>query len=74
MSSDNGEEMEAAMFEEIMQDVHRQWLEEFDHEAAIRRQLPRRDHESRARRLLSFRGRRSGGGVAERYPQAQQCT
>ena len=64
------------MFEEIMMEVHRQWLEEFDHEAAIRRQLPRRDHESRSRRLgfPSFRGRRSGGGVAGRYQQAQQCS
>ena len=59
-----------------MIEVHRQWLSEWDREGAIRRQLPRRDNESRSRRLgfLSLRSRRSGGGVAGRYQQAQQCS
>ena len=29
------------MYQEIMYDVYRQWLDEFDREAAIKRQLPR---------------------------------
>ena len=35
------------MYEELMNEVHRQWLHEFDIEAARRRQLPRKQ-----RRLL----------------------
>ena len=47
------------MYEEIMIEVHRQWLSEFDVEAARRRQLPRkpRGAESRARPGLMRRRR-----------------
>jgi hypothetical protein len=46
------------MYQEIMRDVYKSWLEEFDHEAALRRNLPRRERESRLRSGLSrLRGR-----------------
>jgi hypothetical protein len=38
------------MYQEILRDVYKQWLEEFDHDAAFKRNLPRRDRESRVRR------------------------
>ena len=67
------------MYEELMRDVYKQWLEEFDHEAAFRRNLPRREREWRFRsRLTSLRGRvqRRDAAAAplHRVADAQQCT
>ena len=46
------------MYEEILRDVYKQWVEEFDHEAAFKRNRPRRDQESRFRSgLARLRGR-----------------
>jgi len=39
------------MYQELMRDVYKQWLEEFDHEAEYRRNLPRRERGWRFRRL-----------------------
>ena len=48
----------ADVYQEIMRDVYKSWLEEFDHEAAFRRNLPRRERESRLRSgLARLRGR-----------------
>jgi len=43
-----------------MRDVHKLWLEEFDHEAALRRNLPRRERESRIRSGLARLRARAG--------------
>ena len=66
------------MYEELMRDVYKQWLEEFDHEAAFKRNLPRRDREWRFRlRLTSLRGRaqrrEAGAAALHRLTDAQQC-
>ena len=67
------------MYEELMRDVYKQWLEEFDHEAAFRRNLPRREREWRFRsRLTSLRGRaerrHAAAAPLHRVADAQQCT
>jgi hypothetical protein len=49
---------EEDMYQELMRDVYKQWLDEFDHEAAFKRNQPRRDHESRVRSgFARLRGR-----------------
>jgi hypothetical protein len=55
---------EAEVFEEIMIEVHKQWLNEFDVEAARNRRAPRRyrDDEPRARHGF-FRRRRSNAAA-----------
>ena len=46
------------MYQDIIMDVYKQWLEEFDHEAAIRRNRPRREREWRVRSAFTrLRGR-----------------
>jgi hypothetical protein len=44
------EERGDAVYQQIMYDVHRKWLEEFDREAAIRARWPRRKRRERPRR------------------------
>jgi hypothetical protein len=51
------------VFQEIMLDVHRQWLAEFDREQALRRQVPRRRWRRRERQPAD----------ARRLPEAPQC-
>ena len=68
------------MYQVFLNDIYAQWLEEFDREAAIKRQLPRRsDDDSRRRpRLLSLwrerKGARTGAPLARPYSQASQCS
>jgi hypothetical protein len=68
------------MYQQIMYDVHRQWLEEFDREAAIRRQVPRRRRSFLPRRRLKLAFHRTQPAAARPpaaprgLPQAQQCT
>ena len=67
------------MYQQLMMDVHKQWLDEFDHEAALKRQLPRRRDRTRKdaqpRSLLrTLRLRRAQPAAAPRYAHAQQCT
>jgi hypothetical protein len=63
------------MYQQLMMEVHKQWLEEFDHEAARRRQLPRRRERAESRSLLEvLRLRRPRPAAAPRYAHAQQCT
>jgi hypothetical protein len=66
------------MYQQIMYDVHRQWLREFDREAALRRQLPRRKRSLRPGWLkLAFRRTRPTASrppaVAGAGAQAPQC-
>ena len=49
---------EAIVYEEIMIEVHKQWLSEFDHEAARRRQLPRKPRGTESRARTGFLRRR----------------
>ena len=50
--------MEADVYQDIILDAYKQWLDELDHEAAIRRNLPRREREWRFRFALTrLRGR-----------------
>ena len=46
------------MYEELMRDVYRQWLEEFDHEAAFRRHARREKRELRFRSAMARLRRR----------------
>jgi hypothetical protein len=68
------------MYQQIMYDVHRQWLEEFDHKAALRRQVVRRRRSGGLwpRLRLAFRSTRPAAArpsAAPRgYAQAQQCS
>ncbi len=71
------------MYQQIMYDVHRQWLEEFDREAAIRRQAVsrrrrRRSEPRRWRLALAFRRTRPAAdrsaAVARGLAQASQCS
>jgi hypothetical protein len=41
------------MYEEILRDVYKQWVEEFDHEAAFRRHARREKRELRFRSALA---------------------
>jgi hypothetical protein len=69
---DAGETRGEDMYEEILWDVYKQWLDEFDHEAAFRRNLPRRERESRFRSSLSaLRGR--ARGPLQQGADARQC-
>jgi hypothetical protein len=66
------------MYEAILHDVYKQWLEEFDHKAAFKRNLPRREREWRFRsRLAALRGRahgrEAGAAPLHRVADAQQC-
>jgi hypothetical protein len=66
------------MYEAILHDVYKKWLEEFDHEAAFKRNLPRREREWRFRaRLTALRGRAPRRGAAaaplHHVADAQQC-
>jgi len=67
------------VYQQIMYDVHRQWLAEFDQKAALRRQLPRRRRTGgRWPRLrLAFRASRPAAPMpsAAAHPgaQAPQC-
>jgi hypothetical protein len=63
-----------------MLDVHRQWLEEFERKAAIRRALTARSRDSESERHRRFRGLLRGHATAQKPPavagpssQAQQC-
>jgi len=61
-----------------MRDVYKQWLQEFDYEAAFRRNLPRRERESRFRSALTRRGgrsqrRRVREALSPPLADAQQC-
>jgi hypothetical protein len=71
------------VYELIQYDVHKQWLEEFDREAAIRRNLPRRRRRQEGRRwrlALAFRRTRpavakpTAGAGAGGFAQAAQCS
>jgi hypothetical protein len=56
---------EASVYQQIVYDIHRQWLEEFDRQAAMRRRLPRRDRGGDRRRWLRLVGfRRTRTAVA----------
>jgi len=67
---------ESSMYQQIVYDIHRQWLAEFDREAAMRRQLPRRERGDRRRwlRLVGFRRTRTAvarpSGSFRGYAQA----
>ena len=66
------------MYEAILHDAYKKWLEEFDHEAAFRRNLPRREREWRFRSpLRALRGRaqrpETAAGPLHRVADAQQC-
>ncbi len=61
---------EAEVFEEIMIEVHKQWLSEFDVEAARRRRGPRRHRNDEARVRQGFFRRRRGNAAA---PAALCC-
>jgi hypothetical protein len=61
---------EATVYEEIMIEVHKQWLSEFDHEAARRRQLPRRPRDTESRARLGFLRRRRAEAAAPRPCEA----
>ena len=71
------------MYQQIMYDVHRQWLQEFDREAAIRRQgfpgggaaAGRRSPAPRARVPPDAPGRGTrAAAVARGLAQASQCS
>jgi hypothetical protein len=68
------------VYQQIMYDVHRQWLAEFDQKAALKRQLPRRRRSGgRWPRLrLAFRALRPAAqrppAAARPCAQAPQCT
>ena len=47
------------MYEEILRDVYKQWVEEFDHEAAFRRNARREKRELRFRSALARMRRRA---------------
>jgi len=69
---------EADVYQTMMWDVYKQWLEEFDREAAIRRNLPRRERGRRFRSaLMGLRARvrrpEDGAAQAPALPGAQQC-
>ena len=55
---------EAEVFEEIMIEVHKQWLSEFDHEAARRRRGPRRQRVDEAPPRQGFFRRRRSNAAA----------
>jgi hypothetical protein len=62
--------LEATVYQQILLDVNRLWVEELDREAVFRRQVPRRDREyRRARRRMSFLRPRA----ASMYAEPQQC-
>jgi hypothetical protein len=52
------------MFEEIMIEVHKQWLSEFDVEAARRRHAPRRREVTEPRNRRGFLRRRRSEAAA----------
>jgi hypothetical protein len=58
------------MFEEIMIEVHKQWLSEFDVEAARHRRAPRRHRDDEARVRHGFFRRRRDNAAA---PAALCC-
>jgi hypothetical protein len=68
------------VYQQILNDVYKQWLEEFDREAAFRRQLPRKElggtppARQRFGRIRRLRAGGSTPAVTRRYPQAQQCS
>lgn len=75
---DANESTEADVYQEIMRDVYKQWLQEFDHEAAFRRNLPRREREWRLRSGLTrarsrARQRRAAKALTPPLADAQQC-
>ncbi len=53
-----------------MLEVHKQWLSEFDHEAARRRQLPRKPRGTESRARLGFLRRRRTEAAAPRPCEA----
>jgi hypothetical protein len=62
---DANESTEGDMYQAIMWDAYQLWVEEFDHQAALKRNLPRREREWRFRSgLARLRGRAA---------DAQQC-
>jgi hypothetical protein len=73
------ESREADVYQDFMVDVYRQWLEEFDREAAIRRNLPRREREWRFRSGLTrlrarAQRRKDEPSPAQSLAGAQECT
>ena len=75
---ENGER-EANVYQQIMLDVHRQWLQEFDRDAALKRMVigqPRRRRRLRLAAILHLvRVRREARqpALAGRLPEAPQC-
>ena len=64
-----------------MYQVYRSWLDEFDHQAAIKRQLPRRERVAKSHGRFGFLGRRRTRRAVPKaalgagsYRQAQQCS
>ena len=47
------------MYEEILRDVYKQWVEEFDHEAAFKRHARREKRELRFRSAMARLRRRA---------------
>jgi hypothetical protein len=68
---------EAEVFEEMMVNVHKQWLAEFDREQATRRSVPRQRRRITAwaalLQLVRRRRQERQPAVARRLPQASQC-
>jgi hypothetical protein len=68
------------VFEELMLDVHRQWLAEFDREQAIRRNVPRKRRRQRITgpaallQLVHLRREKRQRAFARPLPQASQCS
>ena len=64
------------MYQELMREVYLQWLQEFDHEAAYRRNLPQKQHSFRLRGVAGRakqRVQRRRTRAALTPPLAQQC-